>query len=285
MTIGESSPIHPSNNSEGLACPRWISERRAAILQFMSLLASSEMQTLISKIHGDGCFRRILYDFPDFVLSLAGHLKQPRILEVGGGRSPMLSQDQVAALDARYTVNDISARELEQAPKWVSRLHGDIADAGLLQGAESGKYDLIFSRMVFEHVRDPKQAYANIASLLSVGGVAVNAIPTLYASPFLLNRMLPQGLSARLLKRFDPKRNPEEVPKFPAYYRWCTSTEATRRKLEKVGFQTAQLVPFYGHDYYSGFPVLRDLVIGARQLAASRDWRPLSTYALVIVEI
>ncbi len=107
----------------------------------------------------------------------------------------------MATLDCRYTVNDIDAGELELAPTWVERMHGDIADPTLLtQGGRREGYDLVMSQMVFEHVRSPEMAYRNIVGLLAPGGILVNFIPTLYALPFLLNRALPDRLSKQLLQ-------------------------------------------------------------------------------------
>ena len=62
---------------------------------------------------------------------------------------------------------------------------------------------------------DPENAYRNIAKLLRPGGVFVNLIPTLYAPPFVLNRLLPEQISARVLRWSMPHRNDSEVPRIP----------------------------------------------------------------------
>ena len=141
----------------------------------------------------------------------------------------MLAEEDVRALGATYTVNDIDPDELARAPEWVSRLEGDIADPSLL-GGEDG-FDVVFANMVFEHVSDPQEGYRNIVARLSPGGYLVNFVPTMYAPPFVLNKLLPEDLTSRLLLRIQPHRHVGDKPKFPAYYRWCTATSATEARL------------------------------------------------------
>lgn len=249
------------------------------------LLRGSRTTTLLDSIHGDGNSTRAWQGYRDLVLGLAGQMNSPRVLEIGGGRAPLLTQEEVAALGGTYTVNDIDGRELALAPGWTTRLHGDIADPSVLGGGgAAGSFDFAFSRMVFEHVRDPAQAYANIAALLRPGGILVNFIPTLYATPFIVNKVLPERLAARMLRAVFPQRNNDETPKFPAYYRWCTSTPRTEDRICSVGFSHVTLVPFYGHSYYRKFPVLAALQSRVQEVAAERQWRALSAFAFVVCE-
>jgi SAM-dependent methyltransferase len=249
-----------------------------------STLSAPETRRMLHELRGDHHWRRAWHGYRDCVLDLAATRPQPRLLEVGGGRSPLLTAEDVERLGADYTVNDIDAGELARAPAWVDTLHGDIADPALGAGGSEGSFDLVFAKLVFEHVADPANAYRTIARLLRPGGVFVNLIPTLYAPPFVVNRLLTEGVSARVLRWAMPNRNDEEVPKFPAYYRWCTSTPRTERKLREVGFDSCVVMPFYGHAYYRKIPVLRTAGERVSATAARRDWRPLSTFALVLCE-
>ena len=250
-----------------------------------SRLQSPEFQQLLRSTRGNGYFENAWVGYRSLILELASQIDNPRLLEIGGGRDPLLSQADVKSLHCNYTVNDIDAGELALAPSWVEGLHGDIADPDLFAPTRhADKYDLVFSQMVFEHVEHPEQGYRNIARLLAPGGILVNFVPTLYAAPFVLNRLLPERLAARILRFFFPRRNSHDVPKFPAYYRWCTTTGKTRRKLTAVGFADCELVPFFGHGYYARIPVARTLLAKFWPIAAKRDWRSLSTYAYVIGE-
>ena len=103
--------------------------------------------------------------------------------EAIGGRSPLLDEPQIAAAGLNYTVNDISETELSHCPDWAEKICFDIAG----DAAPAGQYDLIFSRMVQEHVRSAEKCYNNIFQLLRPGGIALNFHPTLFAVPFVFD--------------------------------------------------------------------------------------------------
>lgn len=250
-----------------------------------SRLQTPEIQQFLSSARASGTFTHAWESYRDLVWKLASQIENPRLLEVGGGRSPMFTEAEIETLNGTYTVNDIDASELSLAPQWVERLLGDIADPSLSEVTElHGTFDLVFSLMVFEHVERPEQAYKNVAKFLASGGVVVNFIPTLYALPFVVNRLLPERLTAPILRFFFPKRNPDEIPKFPAYYRWCTTTSKTERKLDSVGFRNSTIVPFYGHRYYQRIPGLRSVARRFWPVAFRRNWRSASTFAYILAE-
>ncbi len=206
------------------------------------------------------------------------------VMEVGGGRAPSLKQDMIERLDVRYTSNDISERELSLAPPWVSRACFDIQtdDDRALVGHE-GAYDLIFSRMVMEHVPSYRNAYRNISKLLSPTGVAIAFHPTLYAAPFVLNLMLPETLSRKVLQRIFPNRVDDGVPKFPSYYSGCVVSARLRKNIEGMGFRQVRQIPFYSHSYYRSFPGLRSTHQAVSKAIARLDITTLAAYAFTIV--
>ena len=105
-----------------------------------------------------GTFRKNIYD-------LIERKPDQTVLEIGGGRSPMFSEDEITHAKARYVINDISQRELSKAPDYCHKLCFDIASSDndvIKENAAS--CSVIFSKMVFEHVKDTRQAYKNILS-------------------------------------------------------------------------------------------------------------------------
>ena len=165
------------------------------------------------------------------------------VLEVGGGRSPLFSREEIDALQVRYACNDISEAELARAPAYVDKVCFDIAGEVSLVDA----YDLIFSTMVFEHVSSGARAYRNVFQLLKPGGVAINFHPVLFSPPFVANLLLPEAVSRKVLRAFFPPQRVDSAPKFPARYSWCYAHRRMERKLKGVGFSDALIVPFYGH--------------------------------------
>ena len=178
------------------------------------------------------------------------------VCEIGGGRSPLLSEADARALGITYTVNDISSDELELAPPWVDKTCFDIGTSHMPE-EQKGKFDLVFSNMVFEHVRDTRQAYKNVQDMLRAGGITVHYHPVLYALPFVANIVMPEVLS-RYLLRLVPRRL-DLGPKFPAYYSNCVVNQNYIKMLREVGFSEIVLVPIYGHSYLQNIPLIGPL--------------------------
>lgn len=214
-------------------------------------------------------------------LAKAFHLKD--LIEIGGGRDPLMTPERVRALGANYTINDISEEELRHAPAGFGKLCFDICSDPAAAGVEAGTYDLAFSRMVFEHVRDGRAAWRNLSVLLRPGGVALAFVPTLYALPYVANLAVPEWLSSRIVKALYPHRTDHDDPKFPAYYSWCFSSERKMAPmLREAGFSESLIVPFYGHQYFEKLPIVREVDEALTRLAIRFDWRALTPYAYIL---
>jgi SAM-dependent methyltransferase len=216
------------------------------------------------------------------VRDLATHFAAHRLIEIGGGRDPLFERDEINALGAEMTVNDISAVELAALPPGYRTARFDVA--GDISGVAylRNSFDLAFSRMVFEHVADGQRAWANLYELLAPGGVGLAFVPTLYAVPFLLNRLLPDKLAASIVKLIYHHRTDKEDPVFPARYSWCFAGESRLRPmLTAIGYRDVIVEPFYGHGYYRFFPVVRDLHARFTDIARRADWRMLASFAYI----
>jgi len=207
-----------------------------------------------------------------------------RHLEIGGGRDALFTPDEAAELGARITVNDISAHELSLAPAAFEKLCCDIASDEALRAAAPGSFDLLYSRMVMEHVADVPAMWRNSYELLAPGGVALAFFPTLHAPPFVVNRLVPERLSSAVLKRLFPDRADDgDNPKFPALYDHCYGDERTLPDLLKgIGFREAIVLPFYGYSYFWKIPGLKQVDAAFTRLAAARDWRTFTSFAYAI---
>jgi len=204
-----------------------------------------------------------------------------RLLEIGGGRGPQFTPAEADKLGVALTINDIDARELSLAPAGFATACFNIA--GDVDPALKGTFDFIFSRMVFEHVKDAPRAWANVAGLLAQGGVALAFHPTLYSPPFVLNWLAPEAFSGRLLKLLFPWRHDGDYPKFPARYEMCVAEPSfVAPKLRSYGFSESLIAPFYGHRYLRAIPVMREVEGALHTLAERRDLRWLSSYAYTL---
>jgi SAM-dependent methyltransferase len=211
----------------------------------------------------------------------AGGDGRVRMLEIGGGRGPLLTAAEAAAAGVAATVNDIDERELSLAPADFAKARFDIA--GDVDARWAGRFDLIVSRMVFEHVKGAERAWANTRALLAPGGVALAFHPTLYAPPFVINWLMPERLTATTLRRFFPDRHNGDYPKFPARYEMCFADPAAIAPiLSRCGFSETLVAPFWGHRYFRHIPGLREVNASFDAWAESRDWRAVCSYAYTI---
>jgi SAM-dependent methyltransferase len=198
-----------------------------------------------------------------------GHTKAPKFLEdqilargahavadLGGGANPTASKAFVDANGIDYTIIDISAAELAKAPAGYNRVCANIMADTLPDVVGRDKYDLVFSHMFIEHLKDAETAHRNIFSLLKPGGVAIHLFPTPTNLPLFMNRLLPQWASSILTRIIQPGRDHHgHQVKFPAYYRLCGPPSARlRKKFEQLGFIVEQHVGYVGHNYYDVVP-------------------------------
>ncbi|MBB4200981.1 SAM-dependent methyltransferase [Rhodoblastus sphagnicola] len=207
-----------------------------------------------------------------------------RHLEIGAGRDPLFQPDEATQLDLDITLNDISAHELSLAPSGYGKVLCDIAAPDAPDIVGRGAYDLAYCRMVMEHVPDVAAMWRNIGEALTPNGVALAFFPTLYALPYVMNRLIPEKLSRVLLETVFPERKPDgDDPKFPAHYDFCFSGEdRLMPMLRRAGFSNAVILPFWGYSYFSKFPILRDVDAAFNRLAERRDWRAASSFAYVV---
>src|SRR3546814_7449338 len=85
--------------------------------------------------------------------------------------------------------------------------------------------------MVMEHVESYERAYSNIYDLLRPGGISLAFHPVYYALPFVINTVLPEHMTQKMLARVFPNRNVNDIPKFPAHYSGCRISRHVRGTL------------------------------------------------------
>lgn len=186
-----------------------------------------------------------------YVRSLASRPGVKRVLEIGGGANPTLPVDFAKSKGLEYVVLDISSEELAKSPDGYVKVQADITSPNL---DIAGSYDLIISKNVAEHVRSARTFHGNVWRLLAEGGAAFHFFPTLYALPFVLNRLLPEWLSERVLLQLQPDRKREgKHAKFSPYYDWCRGPSPRQiRRFESLGYRVEEYIGFFGHGGYYG---------------------------------
>jgi 2-polyprenyl-6-hydroxyphenyl methylase/3-demethylubiquinone-9 3-methyltransferase len=185
----------------------------------------------------------------DFSTRVVPRLLRPglRVLDVGGGRAPCVDVATVRRLDLHVTGFDVSAGELASAPQgsYNAMIVGDAGGQPI-----SGCYDLIFSRTVLEHVADPRAALSNLAAALAEGGVMAHFVPCRNAPFAVLNRLLGERFSQRLLWSVYPET--KGIAGFPAYYRDCVPSRMAAA-CRDVGLEVVETEPYFASEYLRFF--------------------------------
>lgn len=217
--------------------------------------------------------------YKDVVLALS---RGKSVLEIGAGRYPIFTAQEIRENNISYVANDIMESELDLVPfdveKAVFDITGDIPIEFL------GKFDFIFSKMVQEHVSDGERFYKNIHKLLSDNSLSLNFFPTLYHPIFIMNYVLPDKISRIILQKFHPNRNIQGIPKFPAHYHYCFSVDRQVEKLRRCGFQDVWIIPFYGQSYLKKVHFISSVADVMDEFFRNNDIRLFSSFAYSIVK-
>lgn len=210
--------------------------------------------------------------YPAFLETFLKMDQHQSVLDIGGGANPMIDANDGRKIT--YDLLDISQAELDKAPKCYHRLI--CADATMPQKqfeSEVGRdrYDLIYSHMFMEHIRNPDRIHRNLFSALKPGGVCVHAYPTNRNIPLALNSLLPETVSRGIVRIVQPSRDLEgKLGKFPAFYKNCFGpSRRSRSYFEGFGYEVLVHHGFAGHQYYYRLPVLRELELLTRRVAVA----------------
>ena len=222
-------------------------------------------------------------DFSGVVKRLMSQDSISDVMELGAGRAPSFDRSVLQEMGVTYCSNDISQRELDLGPSWTKKAQFDLCSQepeAVKQFSQSS--DLVFSKMLMEHVPDYRAAYRNISTKLRTGGISIAFHHVLFSVPFVANRLLPEHLSAAVLKAVFPNRNDDEIPKFPAVYSGCRISSSVRAAIMAQGFRSVRQIPFWGHSYYRKFPILRNIYAGSSRAIERAGLTTFATFAFTV---
>lgn len=186
-----------------------------------------------------------------YKLEVAGLVnRRPRqvVLDIGGGKEcPFLPF--VDEPDGHLVIAvDCSGDELRLNPDVARKVVADAASHKF--PFRDGCADLVVSRSVIEHLHDNEMFFENCARVLRPGGAFVHTFPCKFSPFSLVNQLLPNRLTRRLIAYFFPEWRDECG--FVAYYDRCYYS-AIRRLLERSGFQNPRFVFRYYQSIYFNF--------------------------------
>lgn len=220
--------------------------------------------------------------YPDLVLEHARRHGVSDVAELGGGANPFVGDAQKWGFAHHRVVIDISADELAKAGSDVETRTADLCQP-VVDGHNS--YDLVFSNLLCEHLANPRVFHENCFNLLRPGGLSIHFFPTLYALPFVVNKLIPERLGHALLYKIYPERlDHGSHNKFPAYYRWTTGpTRRAVKRFESVGFEVEEFHGTFGHQYYHQVPPLHAVESAKSKFLLRHPVPALTSHAAVVL--
>jgi len=220
--------------------------------------------------------------YRQLIIDLIDNNNCNNICDLGGGANPFLDEKIIRKNGLNYSILDISKKELEKAPNTYNKLNKDISS---VKCDIKNQFNLVFSRFLAEHIKDAEMFHFNVNKLLVKGGIAVHLFPTLYSLPFIANKVIPEGLSTKLLNILRPRDNYQNA-KFPAYYNWCRGPY--KKQIERFIKQKYEILEYRGgfghHGYYQKLKIFEKLHDIKTNHLLKHPNPYFTSYALVILK-
>jgi SAM-dependent methyltransferase len=160
---------------------------------------------------------------------LADNAEPPKIVDIGAGR--VTPYAAIIQSDARELIGvDLLLEDLEANRALTQRIVRDIISDGIPQEAQN--VGLITSRMVLEHVPDLYRFAHEVHHALAPGGQTIHLFAGRYSLFAIINRLLPESASRRILFALRPESM--EVGGFPTFYD-RTNAKAAESVFRHVG--------------------------------------------------
>lgn len=136
-----------------------------------------------------------------------------RILEAGCGREWLFRMDDV---DYELTGIDLDGAALEARKRDRRDLHHGIVGDLRTVDLEPGRYDIIYSAFVLEHVEGAGRVLENFVRWLKPGGIVIVRVPDLNSAQAFIARLTPHWFHV-LYYRWAWKLRDAGKPGFPPY--------------------------------------------------------------------
>jgi len=114
---------------------------------------------------------------------------------------------------------------------------------------ETASFDIVVSREVCEHLKDPVTVFSELRRVLKEGGAIVFVTPNKYDYSSLVSRLMPFRLKRRFLRTVFGK---DAYDNFPTFYRMNTR-RAIAGVARRTGLRVERIVPIRHYPYYLMF--------------------------------
>jgi 2-polyprenyl-6-hydroxyphenyl methylase/3-demethylubiquinone-9 3-methyltransferase len=178
---------------------------------------------------------------------LAGKAEPPKIVDIGAGRTTPYAIFLSSSSSELIGV-DVLREDLEANRALTQRVVCDVVSDGIPKEAQGA--GLITSRMVLEHVRDLDRFAQEVHSALAPGGWTIHMFAGRYSLFAILNRLLPESASRRILFALRPES--VEVGGFLTFYDH-THAKAAESVFRRAGMVSVETEVSYEVSQYFRF--------------------------------
>jgi SAM-dependent methyltransferase len=198
------------------------------------------------------------------------------IVDVGGGKSCAFSA-KGPSRGARILALDSSEEEIRENSDVDYRAVADVSKG--LPLSESSA-DIITSHMAMEHIEDVKVLFESSKAVLRPGGYCIHAFACKFAPHTLINQLLPNALSRKVIYFLWPEKR--GICGFPAMYNRCYYS-AMCKLLLRHDFEIISMESFfYQSGYFDFFLPLFLASVLYQTLVAWLRVKDLCAYLLVV---
>lgn len=199
------------------------------------------------------------------------------VLDVGAGQHWFFPAHLKSKLGFRLIGSDIDRDELARNPALDERI---VVDASTALGVPDSSVDVITARAAVEHFPDNRTFIKNCSNALRPGGTLILTFAGRNAPFALINRLLPEPVSAWLLEHLIPDK--QEKLGFRAHYDRCTYSQITREAHDAGLELVRSFYDFHSSAYFRFFVPVYLASVSLDRVRAALDWKDLASYYLFV---
>ena len=207
-------------------------------------------KTACNKI-GDYCLQPKTNIFELYEKVVAEYLNRKRdqiIVDVGGGKCCPFAKHKNPTQNAKIITIDLSEEQVRKNHDADTKL---IANIMRPLPFKNKSIDLVVSRAVLEHLENLESFLSESTRVLKANGYCIHAFSSKFAPFAIINQLLPQKLSKRLLLYIRPEV--KDFAGFPAYYNKCFYS-SIKSIFQKHGYEIVAIrLNYFQTSYFSFF--------------------------------
>ena len=204
------------------------------------------------------------------------------VVDIGGGKECPFLPFVDPPCSHLIIALDLSDEELRHNHQLDHKIVADAAAFGF--PFRDGSADIVVSRAVVEHIRDNATFFGNCARVLCPGGIMVHAFSGRFAPFSLINQLLPNRLTRRIIDYLHPEWKEEGNYGFLAFYDRCYFS-AIKELLDHNGFTNTQFnLLYYQSTYFNFLFPLFILMLAYDLIASMLGIRNLASGIIVTAE-